>query len=64
MSGTGASGEIRIVELADHPFFIATLFLPQTRSTAASPHPVIAGYAAAVSDVEAHRLGTPKSEAG
>ncbi len=48
VSGTGASGEIRMVELADHPFFMATLFLPQTRSTAASPHPLIAGYATAV----------------
>ena len=41
----GASGEIRMIELADHPFFIATLFLPQTRSG----HPLIAGYAEAVS---------------
>ena len=37
----------RIVELPDHPFFLATLFLPQARSTAASPHPLLAGYAAA-----------------
>jgi len=44
ISGTGASGEIRMIELADHPFFMATLFLPQTRSS----HPLIAGYAAAV----------------
>jgi len=44
VSGTGASGEIRMIELADHPFFMATLFLPQTRSG----HPLIAGYAAAV----------------
>jgi len=48
ISGTDAGGETRIVELAEHPFFMATLFLPQTRSTAASPHPLIAGYAAAV----------------
>ena len=50
VSGTGESGEIRMIELADHPFFMATLFLPQTRSTVSSPHPVIAGYAAAVSE--------------
>ena len=43
-----SEGEIRIVELPEHPFFMATLFLPQARSTAASPHPLIAGYAAAV----------------
>jgi CTP synthase (UTP-ammonia lyase) len=48
VSGVGGEGEIRIVELPEHPFFVATLFLPQARSTAASPHPLIAGYAAAV----------------
>ena len=48
VSGLGGAGEVRIVELPDHPFFLATLFLPQARSTAASPHPLLAGYAAAV----------------
>jgi len=48
VSGVGGEGEIRIVELPSHPFFLATLFLPQTRSTAGRPHPLIAGYAAAV----------------
>jgi CTP synthase (UTP-ammonia lyase) len=50
VSGVGDEGEIRIVELADHPFFMATLFLPQTRSSAARPHPLLVGYAAAVAD--------------
>ena len=48
VSGTDANGEIRIVELAGHLFFLATLFLPRTRSTPAAPHPLIAGYAAAI----------------
>ena len=48
VSGLGEDGEARIVELASHPFFLATLFLPQTRSTAAKPHPLLAGYAAAL----------------
>jgi CTP synthase (UTP-ammonia lyase) len=48
VSGVGSEGEIRIVEIADHPFFLATLFLPQARSTASEPHPLLAGYAAAV----------------
>ena len=48
VSGLGGAGEVRIVELPDHPFFLATLFLPRARSTAASPHPLLAGYAAAV----------------
>ncbi len=52
ISGLGSAGEIRIVELPRHPFFLATLFLPQARSTATRPHPLIRGYAAAVA---AHR---------
>jgi CTP synthase (UTP-ammonia lyase) len=47
VSGLGGAGEVRIVELPGHPFFLATLFLPQARSTASRPHPLLAGYAAA-----------------
>jgi CTP synthase (UTP-ammonia lyase) len=48
ISGRGETGEIRIVELPAHPFFLATLFLPQARSVPSAPHPLIAGYASAV----------------
>jgi CTP synthase (UTP-ammonia lyase) len=48
VSGVGADDEVRIVELPAHPFFLATLFLPQARSTAAAPHPLLVGFAAAV----------------
>ena len=51
VSGVGEAGEMRIVELSDHPFFLATLFLPQARSTASRPHPLIVGYASAVAGV-------------
>jgi CTP synthase (UTP-ammonia lyase) len=50
VSGLGADGEARIVEIPDHPFFLATLFLPQARSTASAPHPLLAGFAAALLD--------------
>jgi len=50
VSGLGGAGEVRIVELPDHPFFLATLFLPQARSTLSEPHPLLAGYAAALRD--------------
>jgi CTP synthase (UTP-ammonia lyase) len=53
VSGLGEAGEFRIVELPHHPFFLATLFLPQARSTPSRPHPIIRGYAAAVT---AHRV--------
>jgi CTP synthase (UTP-ammonia lyase) len=48
VSGVGDEGEVRIVELPGHPFFLATLFLPQARSTRAHPHPLLQGYAAAL----------------
>ncbi len=57
VSGVGGQGEVRIVELPTHPFFIATLFLPQARPTAERPHPLIAGYAAAAAaHRKAHRV--------
>ena len=34
-------GEPRILELPGHPFFVATLFVPQMRSTETAPHPLI-----------------------
>ena len=49
VSGTGADGEVRIVELATHPFFLATLFVPQARSSPEHPHPVFRGFASAAS---------------
>jgi CTP synthase (UTP-ammonia lyase) len=50
VSGLGDAGEARIVEIPDHPFFVATLFLPQARSTVSAPHPLLRGFAAAVLD--------------
>jgi len=61
VSGVGAAGEIRIVEIPGHPFFLATLFLPQARSTAAPPHPLLVGYAAAVT--ARREVGSPPTPA-
>jgi CTP synthase (UTP-ammonia lyase) len=41
ISGTDENGEARIMELDSHPFCIGTLFVPQTRSVAGNPHPLI-----------------------
>ena len=41
ISGSDAEGEVRVVELPDHPFFVATLFVPQMRSTPEQPHPLV-----------------------
>ena len=42
VSGRGPYGEVRIIELPSHPFFVATLFVPRP------PHPIYAGLADAV----------------
>jgi CTP synthase (UTP-ammonia lyase) len=34
-------GESRIIEWPEHPFYLATLFVPQIRSTKECPHPLI-----------------------
>jgi len=47
VTGLGEDGEPRIVELDDHPFFVATLFCFQTRSRPQRPHPITAAFAAA-----------------
>ncbi len=41
ITGSDDEGEIRVVELPNHPFFIGTLFVPQTRSTSENPHPLV-----------------------
>jgi CTP synthase (UTP-ammonia lyase) len=45
VSGVDASGAARIVESFAHPFFVATLFLPQKRSAPGRPHPILEGFA-------------------
>jgi len=37
-------GETRVMRLAGHPFFVLTLFVPQTSSTPAVPHPLVVSY--------------------
>ena len=44
IAGKDADGNARIAELGSHPFFIATLFLPQLSSKPGSPHPLIVGF--------------------
>jgi CTP synthase (UTP-ammonia lyase) len=37
-------GAVRIFELSTHPFFVATLFVPQMRSTSDAPHPLLRAF--------------------
>lgn len=39
--GRDIEGNARVVELPKHPFYVATLFVPQARSTPDQPHPLI-----------------------
>ncbi|WP_330296191.1 CTP synthase C-terminal region-related (seleno)protein [Streptomyces sp. NBC_00503] len=49
-TGTDESGDIRIAELASHPFFLATLFQPELDGDGTRAHPLITGLAAAAVD--------------
>jgi CTP synthase (UTP-ammonia lyase) len=51
--GTDADGEARILALPRHPFFVATLFVPQLTSTAARPHPLIVAFVKAAAGTRA-----------
>ena len=44
ITGVGLDGEVRVVEVSDHPFYVATLFLPQISSDQERPHPLIVAY--------------------
>jgi CTP synthase (UTP-ammonia lyase) len=46
-SGFDDSGQVRIVELPGHPFFVGTLFQPELHGDGTQPHPIIVALAAA-----------------
>lgn len=50
VAGSDDEGEIRIIELPGHRFFIGTLFVPQAQSTLEKPHPLINGFISAVAE--------------
>jgi CTP synthase (UTP-ammonia lyase) len=41
ITGVDDDEEPRVLELPDHPYYLATLFVPQARSTVGEPHPLI-----------------------
>ncbi len=44
VTGSDAEGEVRVIELPGHPFFVGTLFLPQARSLPGKPHPLVSAF--------------------
>ena len=54
---TADDGTPRILELPDHLFFIATLFVPQARSKPGEPHPLIEGFVRAAAELGGEDAG-------
>ena len=42
--GTNKDGDVRIIELPEHRFFIATLFQPQLNQSHSFPHPLVTSF--------------------
>ncbi|MEC3919170.1 CTP synthase C-terminal region-related (seleno)protein [Nocardia sp. CDC160] len=43
VTGVDGDGEARVLEIPGHPFYVATLFVPQARSRPEAPHPLVVG---------------------
>jgi CTP synthase (UTP-ammonia lyase) len=43
-TGLDGAGEVRVLELNDHPFFIATLFQPERSALRGEAHPLIRAF--------------------
>jgi CTP synthase (UTP-ammonia lyase) len=48
VGATDPDGDIRAIELVDHPFFVATLFQPERSGLSGVAHPLITAFVAAV----------------
>ena len=44
ITGFDEEGNARIIELSGHPFYAATLFLPQLSSQEGAPHPLVLSF--------------------
>jgi CTP synthase (UTP-ammonia lyase) len=62
VAGVDRGGEVRVVELMHHRFFVATLFLPQLVSRPEAAHPLITAYLRAA--VAFHDLRTEHKRPG
>ena len=55
VTGRDAEGNARVVELDQHPFFVATLYVFQARDHSAGPHPITRALVAATDAVTRSR---------
>jgi CTP synthase (UTP-ammonia lyase) len=58
ITGRDSGGEVRIVELESHPFYVATLFQPERSAFKGHAHPLITAYVGAALE---RRAGTLES---
>jgi CTP synthase (UTP-ammonia lyase) len=49
ITGEDEEGAPRVVELAEHPFFLATLFQPELSASTGQPHPLVQAFLTAAS---------------
>lgn len=56
ITGVDLEGEARVVEIVEHPFYVATLYLPQISSEPGTPHPLFVAYLNAASAFRASML--------
>lgn len=54
ITGEDEAGEVRVLELMEHPFFMATLFQPELTASTGQPHPLIQAFLTAASVRAAH----------
>ena len=48
--GTNVDGDVRIIEIPRHRYFLATLFQPQLNSSVSSHHPIIVSFLSAATE--------------
>ena len=64
ISGTSLDGRlVEIIELSEHPFFIATQFHPEFRSRPSSSHPLFLGFVKAALENYSVNIAPPEEEA-
>lgn len=55
VTGVDELGAATVVEFPEHPFFLATLFLPERTSRAGAPHPLVTAYLQAATEASSVR---------
>jgi CTP synthase (UTP-ammonia lyase) len=55
VSGVDTDGDVRIVELSEHPFFVATLFQPELSALEDRTHPLIRAFTEAAATFQVNK---------